>query len=136
MAQHGKDTVVQLGTSAAPTVLTDISSSLSSEDLSRQADTHESTTFGADSKTYIPGLKDGTFSLEVMWSATIDAHLDGILGKQVNFEIGPAGSGTGMPKYTGAAICTDYSGSNPVGDVVTASAEFQITGDVTRGTYA
>jgi hypothetical protein len=135
-ASHGKSTVVKLGTSAAPTTLTDVSQYVSSEDLSRQADTHETTTFGKDAKTYIPGLKDGTFSQEYVWDPVLDAHIDGILGKQVNFEISPAGTASGAVKYTGAAICTDYSGSNPVGDVATASAEFQITGDVTRATHA
>ena len=132
---HGKSTVVKLGTSAAPTTLTDLSQYINSEDLSRQADTHETTTFGKDSKTYIPGLKDGTFSIEIVWDPAADAHLDGILGKQVNFEISPAGTASGAVKYSGAAICNEYSGSNPVGDVATASASFQITGDVTRATH-
>jgi hypothetical protein len=38
-------------------------------------------------------------------------------------------------KYTGEAILTSYSISNPVADVVTFSADFQVTGAVTRGTY-
>lgn len=135
MPTHGKNTVVKAGTSAAPTVVTDISQYVTSEDLSRQAETHETTTFGKDSKTYVPGLKDGSFSLELMWDPAIDAHMDGILGKEVDFEIGPGGNTAGSVKYTGKAICTDHSGSSSVGDVITSSAEFQITGNVTRATY-
>jgi hypothetical protein len=128
---HGKGTVVKVGNSAA--VLTDISAYTNSEDLSRQADTAETTTFGANSKTYIPGLKDGTFSLSGVWDPALDGTMDGILGLSARaFEIYPAGSASGSVKYSGNAICTEYSGSNPVDDAASWSASFQISGDVTR----
>lgn len=133
-ATHGKGTVVKLDNSGGS--LQDLSAYINSEDLSRQAETAETTTFGADSKTYIPGLKDGTFSLSGVWDPTLDAHMDGILGVAGSFEIGPEGSANGDVKYSGEAICTDYSGSNPVGDVATWSAEFQISGNVSRGTFS
>jgi hypothetical protein len=133
MAVHGKNTHVEIDNAGGS--LVDLSAYIDSEDLSRQADTAETTTFEKDSKTYIPGLKDGSFSLSGPWDATLDAHMDGILGKAGTFEISPAGDGSGAVKYSGEAICTDYSGSNPVGDKVTWSAEFQITGDVTRSTH-
>ena len=131
---HAKNTYVQLDNAAG--ALQNLSSYIDSEDLSRQAETAETTTFGDDSKTYIPGLKDGTFSLSGNWDPTLDAHMDGILGVTGTFEIGPQGSTAGNVKYTGEAICTDYSDSAPVGDKATWTAEFQITGDVTRTTFS
>jgi hypothetical protein len=50
-----------------------------------------------------------------------------------DFEFQPTGV-SGESKYTGACILTNYSLSSPVGDVVTFSADFQVTGPVTRGT--
>lgn len=134
MATHGKNTVVKVDNGAGS--LTDVSAHVDNEDLSRQAETAETTTFGANSKTYIPGLKDGTFSLSGPWNATIDEIMDDILGVAGSFEISPEGTANGKVKYTGEAICTEYSGSNPVGDKATWSASFQITGDVTRGTHS
>jgi hypothetical protein len=54
----------------------------------------------------------------------------------LSFEYGPEGSASGRIKYTGECICTSYEPGSPVGDVVTYSAEYQITGPVTRGTYS
>ena len=133
MATHGKNTHVEIDNAAG--TLTDLTAYIDNEDLSRQAETAETTTFEKDSKTYIPGLKDGTFSLSGPWDAILDAHMDGILGAAGSFEISPAGDASGAVKYSGEAICTEYSGSNPVGDKATWSASFQITGDVTRGTH-
>ncbi len=48
----------------------------------------------------------------------------------------PEGSTSTYVKYTGEAILTSYEKSGAIGDVVTYSAEFQVTGAVTRGTYS
>ena len=54
----------------------------------------------------------------------------------LSFEYGPEGSTAGDAKYTGECIMTSYEKSGAVGDVVTYSAEFQVTGAVTRGTWS
>ena len=137
MAIHGKNTVVKIGN--YPETLTDVSDSIDNEDLSLQADTAETTTMSSDTikaKTHIPGLKDGSFSLSIVWNPTIDRHMDLIVGRKRAFEIGPEGSASGKVKYSGNAICTGYSGSSPVGDKIPATAEFQIDDEVPRGTWA
>jgi hypothetical protein len=48
----------------------------------------------------------------------------------------PEGSTSTYVKYTGECILTSYEKSGAIGDVVTYSAEFQVTGAVTRGTYS
>ena len=85
---------------------------------------------------FIVGLETATISISGLWDATVDGYMKG--GTEPasrSFIYGPAGSTGGNVKYTGEAIMTNYSISSPVGDVVTYSADLQVTGAVTRGTY-
>lgn len=130
---HGKTADFRIDNSAGS--LTDISAYCDSVDFPLTADTAEVTTFGDASKEYIAGLKDATISISGSWDATADAVLAGIIGLAGSFQYGPAGTTLTNIKYTGEAICTSYTVNAPVGDKVTFSAEFQVTGAVTRGTY-
>ena len=130
---HGKSTDFALddtgGTSRSlANTLTDVS-------FPQTIDTAETTAFGSSNKSYIVGLKDTTISISGLWDATVDGYLSGTEPASRSFIYGPAGSTGGNVKYTGEAIMTNYSQSNPVGDVVTYSADLQVTGAVTRGTY-
>lgn len=135
--RHGKNAVFKVDNSGG--TLTDISTYIHEVTLPRSIETAETTTFGVTggSKTYVTGLNDATISISGKFHATVDAHLAGILGQDasVSFEYGPAGSTAGYVKFTGEAIMTKYDLSSPVGDVVTFSADFQVTGSITRGTY-
>jgi len=130
---HGKTAEFQIDNSGGS--LTDISAYCDNVDFPLTADTAEVTTFGDASKEYIGGLKDATISISGSWDATADGVLAGIIGLTGSFQYGPAGTTGGNIKYTGEAICTSYNVTAPVGDKVSFSAEFQVTGDVTRGTY-
>ena len=134
--RHGKSTVFKVDNSSG--TLTDISNTLTDVSFPQTVETAETTSFGSSAKTYIVGLSDSTVSVSGNFDATVDAHLAGILGQAatVSFEYGPEGSTAGQVKYTGEAILTSYEKSGAVGDVVTYSAELQVTGAVTRGTYA
>ena len=130
---HGKSTDFALddtgGTSRSlANTLTDVS-------FPQSIDTAETTAFGSTNKSYIVGLKDTTISVSGLWDATIDGYLSGTEPASRSFIYGPAGSTGGNVKYTGEAIMTNYSVSNPVGDVVTYSVDLLVTGAVTRGTY-
>lgn len=140
---HGKSTVFKLDNSAG--TLVDLSSYLDDVGFPQSIDTGETTTFGVagGSKTYIVGLNDRTISLSGKWDATLDAHFAAVIAAQAagtqasaSFEFGPAGSAQGAVKYSGEALVTSFEVSNPVADVVTFSAELQVTGQVTRGTWA
>lgn len=135
--RHGKNAVFKVDNSGG--TLTDISTYIHEVTLPRSIETAETTTFGVTggSKTYVTGLNDATISISGKFHATVDAHLAGILGQDasVSFEYGPAGSTAGYVKFTGEAIMTKYDLSSPVGDVVTFSADFQVTGSITRATY-
>ena len=130
---HGKSTDFELddtgGTSRS------LSNVLTSVDFPETIDTAETTAFGATSKSYIVGLRDATISVSGLWDATVDGYIIGTEPATRSFIFGPAGSTSSNVKYTGECILTNYSISNPVGDVVTFSLDLQVTGNVTRGTY-
>ena len=135
--RHGKNASFKVDNSGG--TLTDISTVITDVSLPRSIETAETTTFQATSgaKTYVVGLNDSTVSISGRFDATVDAHLVGILGQEasLSFEYGPAGSTAGYVKFTGECFCTKYDLSSPVGDVVSFSADFQVTGAVTRGTF-
>ena len=134
--RHGKSTVFKVDNNAG--TLTDISNTLTDVSFPQSVDTAETSAFGASAKAYIVGLTDATLSVSGNFDATVDAHLAAIVGKadSVSFEYGPEGSTATFVKYTGEALLTSYEKSGAIGDVVTYSAEFQLTGAITRGTYA
>jgi hypothetical protein len=133
---HGKATVFKVDNSGGS--LTDISDVLTDVSFPQTIETAETTSFGSSAKSYIVGLSDATISISGNFDATVDAHLSGVLGQaaSLSFEYGPEGSTSPDAKYTGECLMTSYEKSGAVGDVVTFSAEFQVTGVVTRGTYA
>jgi hypothetical protein len=118
--------------------LTTISDVLTDVSFPQTIETAETTSFGSNAKTYIVGLSDATISISGNFDTTVDGHLSGVLGQAatLSFEYGPEGSTAGDAKYTGECLMTSYEKSGAVGDVVTFSAEFQVTGAVTRGVYA
>jgi len=131
---HGKSTNFTLDDTSGS--VRDISNTLTSVDFPASIDVAETTAFGSSAKSYIVGLEDATISCSGIWDSTVDGYITG--GAEPasrSFVYGPAGSTAGNVKYTGEAIVTSYSISNPVGDVVTYSLDLQVTGTVTRTTY-
>jgi predicted secreted protein len=139
---HGKSASFQIANSAD--ALTNISAYCDTISLKRSFDTAETTTFGStgSAKTYIMGLTDATISVSGKFdgasSSTVDGVLAGILGlstsKAFEYKASSAATSATNPAYTGSCFLTSYEVSAPVGDVVTFSAEFHVTGAVTRAT--
>lgn len=137
---HGKKSKFEIDNAAGTPV--DISAYCDEVSFSRSLETAETTTFGNDAKTYIMGLSDATISVSGKFDAagasTVDAVLSGILGQDasVTFAYTPGGGSpsSSNPKYSGECYCTSYEVSGSVGDVTSFSAEFQVTGAVTRAT--
>jgi hypothetical protein len=134
--RHGKSAVFKIGSSGAPGTATAISDALTDISFPRSIETAETTAFGSNAKTYVVGLTDATISVSGTFDATYDAQLAGLAGVDgVAFEYGPAGSTAGFIKYTGNCVMTSYETSAPIGDVVKFTADFQVTGAITRTTY-
>lgn len=106
-------------------------------DFSRDVDTPEVTTFGDDDREYIVGLRGSTISASGFWDATLDGVIGQVVGNAttLTFEYGPQGSDSGDVRYTGECILQSYSPSSPVDSAASWSADFIITGAVTRNTY-
>ena len=127
---HGKGTAFSVDGN-------DISSYTDSVSLDKSIDTAETTAFGDDDRTYIAGLRGQTFSASGHWDSTFDGYAAGMDdGAVVAWEYGPEGGTTGDVKYSGNALIASYNQSSGVGDKASWSASFQVTGSVTRGTYA
>ena len=130
---HGKSTFFSIDDTGG--TVRDISDTLTSVDFPETIDTAETTAFGATSKSYIVGLRDATISVSGLWDATVDGYFIGTEPATRSFVFGPAGNTSGYVKYSGECILTSYSLSSPVADVDTYSAAFQVTANVTRGTF-
>jgi predicted secreted protein len=131
---HGKSTDFALDDTSGTS--RNLSNTITSVDFPETLDTAETTAFGSSAKSYIPGLTDATISISGIWDATVDGYIaGGAEPASRSFIFGPAGSTVSNVKYTGEAIVTSFSISNPVGDVVTYSLDLQVTGAITRGTY-
>jgi len=118
--------------------LTDISTYVDSVGgLANTTDMLETTTFGATSKTFIGGLRNGdTITVSGKWDTTLNTQLTGLLGLSTSstFEYSPAGTAASTPKVSGECFVTSYEVSSSVADLVTWTASLQISGAVTWGT--
>jgi predicted secreted protein len=118
------------------TSLRDLSSYLTSVSFPQTVDTAEVSTLGATSKSYIVGLKDATISIEGIYDPTADGYLNTIAGltTATAFEYYPNGTpvGSTKPKFSGNCILTSYEVSAPVDGAASFTAEFQVSGAVTR----
>jgi hypothetical protein len=132
---HGKNSVFTIASE-------ELTSFLDSVELSFSVDTAETTTLGVEAKTYLSGPSDGTISLSGKYDSTAttgpDATLQAIIGSETAsaWEYGPEGDASGDVKYSGNGFLTGYKVTSPVGDVVAFTADIQITGAVTKGTYS
>lgn len=121
--------------------LRDVSTYVTSVDFDRTADAVDTTTFGAVSKTGIPGLQDITVSVSGLFDPTFAGYLDGLMTFQgtastlQTYQWGPAGTATGALKYTGSYFITDYRTSSAVAGAVQASFTIKGSGAGTATTF-
>lgn len=104
-------------------------------------DTLETTGFGPQrARTYAAGLTTGVASITGKFDAVTggpDEILQALRGMDpFTIEWQPEGAGLGKPFKRAEAILTGYSASAPVGEIITFSASFQISGDETVGSLA
>jgi len=133
--RHGKNS--QFTIADAASTVRDISNTLKSVDMPRSIETLETTSFGSTSKSYVIGFSDSTISVSGSFDATVDSYLAGLVGFDTAsaFVYGPEGTTAGNTKYTGSCFLTSYDVKGGVGAIVEYTAQFQVTGAVTRTTY-
>ncbi len=124
---HGKLTVVKLNG-------VDYSTYSNSTDFKDSTDTHENTTYGRDRKTYAGGLGDGTVSVGGFYDTTAVSGPRALFkplkaaGNAVPFVYRPEGTGSGKAQSSVSVLISSFEESSPVGDMVTWTAELQMTG--------
>ncbi len=102
----------------------------------------ETSTFGTNSKSFIPGLSDGdTITLSGPYDVTIHSQLTGMKAAQAagtaGFGIiwGPGGSVASQARSAGTVYVASYQTTSGVGGRVEYSASLQVTGAVANGTF-
>src|SRR5262249_45356073 len=95
---HGKEAFLELNG-------TDISIYTNTVTPSFKVDTADTSTFGVDSKQFIGGLKENTFTFDGLFDVTVDALLEGILAVfGTAWVYGPGGNGAGLSKWSGVGV--------------------------------
>lgn len=133
---HSKNTVITVASTDLSAFVT------SSSEVGRTTETHEVTAYGDSAKEYAPGLNDASFSMEGTYDSTAvsgpRAKLLSVYAGGVAVAISrmPEGTGTGKPEDAFNAILTSYVETSPVNDMISWSADFQVTGaiDITAQT--
>lgn len=124
---HGKGTVVSLDGDT-------LSAFSNNVEFKRTADSHDVTTYGKNSHVYDGGLKDGTATITGIYDNTAGtgprAVIQPLIGTVVPLVYQPEGLGSGKPTETVDVLVTGYTQTSPVADMVTWTAELQMSDDV------
>ena len=122
---HGKGTVVSVDAK-------DLSAYGTSCEYELKADSHEVTTFGNDTKVFAGGLKESSVKIEGIYDDTATDGprevLEPLVGNVAEMIYKPEGA-TG-PTRTFDALCTGYTETAAVSDMVKFTAQFQGSGAV------
>jgi len=125
----GKDVTFQVDNAAAS--LTDISTHCNSASISNALATIEDSALGDDERTYLPGLNGATLSVSGFWNSTTEGIFGPLIGNRTSLtktvEYGDA-----VRYYSGESYVTSVEVSGSVDDLEVFSAEFQISGAMTR----
>lgn len=124
---HGKNAVFKQDAS-------DLSAYCDSIEVKQAADSHDVTNFGSTGHEYLGGLTDGTVSVKGTYddgtAPTPRLTIQSALGTVVSLTIRSEGTATGKSQTTCSALVTAYEESTPVADMITWTAEYQISGAV------
>lgn len=131
---------ISTGTSTSAT-LKDISGFLRRiRGLPGRRELREATAFGDSGFTFIPTLENVRFTLDGYFdsqSTGSDPVIGGLRGASsaVSFAFGPEGSGASAVKYSGSVWIESYEIDEEVQGIALFTAEMQVNGVVTRGTF-
>jgi hypothetical protein len=127
---HGKLTKVVIATK-------DVSPYVKNSQLERAASTHDTTGYAptGDAKTFAGGTRESKFTMSGVYDNTVSVGprlvLVGQEGTSMAIVRNVEGLGTGKPNEAFNAILEKYVETNPHDDMVTWSADFQVTGPIT-----
>lgn len=128
---HGKLTVLKIGAN-------DIGPSTKTSNFSGSGDVHDSSGYGINNRTKAGGMVDGTFtasgSYDVGATTGTPTLLEGKEATSFSITRQVGGAGSGKPQEVFTAILAKFDVSAPFDDMVTWSAEWSVSGPVSRTT--
>lgn len=126
---HGRLTILTVATK-------DISLATKTSTFSGSADVHDTTGYTLANRTKTGGLIDGKFTASGMYDLTTvtgtAAALEGKEGTSQAIVRKIAGTGTGKPSEVFTGVLAKFDVSDPVDDIVTWAAEWEVSGVVDR----
>lgn len=133
MKKHGKTTQVTINA-------VNISEHTNNTEWPHTGDSHDVTTYKADdtdtAHEYLGGLTDSTVTIAGVYdtdAATGPGNIiEPLIGTITEFTYAVEGLGTGKPMRTMDVLVTSYAETSPVADVITWTAELQVTGMITK----
>jgi hypothetical protein len=128
---HGKLTVVLVATR-------DVSPYTKTSSIERSASVHNTTGYGVDDVLNAGGLREGKFTMGGVYDNTVlvgpSIVMDPLVGQAAPIVRRVEGTGSGKPQQTFTAILEKFVESSPHDDMVTWSADWTISGPVTKTT--
>lgn len=129
--KHGKDTHVEIDGN-------DISTHTNNTAFNRAGDSHDVTTYKADpadtAHIFQGGLTQGTCTISGIYDTDVTTGprviIEPLVGTVVPFIYQPEGTGTGLPQDSVDVLVTAYNETSPVADMITWTAELQLTGEI------
>lgn len=119
---HGKNTVVTLNGS-------DLSVYTTTSQFERNADKHDTTTYGKSDHVFAGGLGNGSFSMSGIYDSTASvgprAVIEPLVGTVVTLVRRPEGTGSGKAQDSVSVLVEKYVETSPVADMVTWSCDLQ-----------
>jgi len=120
---HGKDTYISLNS-------VDLSAFCNTSSFEREADEHDTTTYGKDDHVFTGGLGKGAASMGGIYDNGSSGPRDTIeplVGTVVTLIRRPEGTGSGLPQDSVSVLVKKYVETNPVADMVTWSCEMTLS---------
>lgn len=137
---HSKASVFKVDNSGGS--LTDITAYTDNvSGLPGAPETNPTTALSDVGERVIRGIENATFTVSGPYDTTASTGLNAIMtgirttSVTASFEYGPAGTASGMPRFTGEAWLTEFEITTGVHERVSWTATFQVDGAVTVGTY-
>jgi hypothetical protein len=131
--QHGRFTVITVNAK-------DLSQYTKTSTLELDQDVHDTTGYGSTAHTKMGGLTDASFTMSGTYDSTASTGPRAALLSLITTPAGttitvkPEGTGSGKPLDTFTGILKKYTQTAPVDDMVTWSADFEVSGAVASTT--
>ncbi len=128
---HGKTTYISLNAK-------DLSPYTTTSQIEKTADSHDVTTYGKGAHVFRGGLLNGTGSMSGIYDSSTSAGprsvIEALVGSNVSLIRRTEGTGTGLPQQTVDVLVTKYTETNPVADMITWSADLQLSDTIANTT--